>query len=185
MKDRIIKIPKIFQELHGEATTLSNILIIYFTGLVAAAIFSYQLIGQPLETWKIILFGIIIFDVAGGVVSNLSTSTNIFYHKAPNSKRVFFLLLHVLHTLGLFIVFPECLGFLVFLTLYTISSALIVNWVTNSEYQQNLAAALLVLGISIIMFFKMDVLVLYMVAPMFMIKLMLGFSVKRPAFSRL
>jgi len=62
------------------------------------------------------------------------------------------------------------------------AAALAVNAVGDRESQQNLAAFLVVAGVLGSVFFHLGVPALYSLAPLFMIKLILGFSVRRPSF---
>jgi hypothetical protein len=177
-----IQIPKVLHELHGESTRLSTLVLVYLTGLIAALLFVWQLLPAKLALWQYVLLGIIVLDIAGGVVANLSSSTNQYYQK-NRSIRMVFLLLHVLQPVGLYLVFPQYLSFFVFLTLFTLLASFGVNALRDTEHQQNLAGALLVLGICGSLWFDLEHNMLYLIAPLYMIKLILGFSVKRPSFT--
>ena len=181
MKDRIINIPKAFHELHGENSKLSSIILVYLAAIVVTSIFIVLLIPQNLPIWKYILVGLVYFDIAGGVVANLSSSTNQYYQRKKN-LRFIFLFLHILQPFALYVVFPKYLNYFVFIFLFTSSSSLIVNLIKNTEFQQNIAGFFIVVGIVISFIFNIDLIILYSVAPLFMIKLILGFSVKRPSF---
>lgn len=181
MKDREINVPKALQELHGEKSMLSTIIMVYFAGIIAASVFIFALLPLKLPVWKYILIAVLMIDIAGGVVANLSTPTNQYYQK--NRKlRIVFLSLHFIQPLVFFIIFPDFLAFFVFLFIYTIACAIIVNAFKNKELQQNIAAIFVVAGVVLTFLFKIEPIILYSVAPLFMTKLILGFSVKRPVF---
>lgn len=181
MKDKEIQITKIFHELHGEKARLSNLILVYTVGIISALIFTIYLLPLNLSLWKYILIVVLITDISCGVVANLSTSTNQYYQK--NSRlRLIFLSLHILQPLLFFIIFPELLHFFLFVFLYTISASLIVNWIKDKEFQQNIASAFVVIGTILSLVFKNDILIIYSVAPLFMTKLILGFAVRRPIF---
>jgi hypothetical protein len=67
--------------------------------------------------------------------------------------------------------------------LFTLGSAIGLNKVKDTEFQQNIASLLLGIGIALSFFFALPIPILYVFAPLFMVKLILGFSVQRPSFS--
>jgi hypothetical protein len=181
MKDRILTIPKALHEFHGEKATVTNILFVYGTGLIAAAVFICFLLPLKLPLWKYVLSALLILDIGSGLVANLSSSTNQYYQQ-HKKLRIPFLLLHVVHPILFWVVFPEMLNFFLFMALYPILSSLLVNYFKNCEFQQNMASSLVVIGILFSFMFKSDGLILYSLVPLFLIKLVLGFSVKRPDY---
>jgi hypothetical protein len=76
--EREIKIPKLFHELHGETSKISTIILVYLTGIICSAITLVSLSTYDLDVWRYILLGVIVIDIAGGVVANLSSSTNSY-----------------------------------------------------------------------------------------------------------
>jgi predicted permease len=83
MFNRLVSIPKAFHELHGEKARISHLLLVYFAGAVSAAVFIYGLWSYDLSWWKYLVAGIIMLDIGGGVVANLSTPTNRYYYGRP------------------------------------------------------------------------------------------------------
>jgi hypothetical protein len=79
-------------------------------------------------------------------------------------------------------IFSDNMAYFGFVMLYTVLAASGLNRVVDLELQQNLAAALVTLGISISFLFGLPALALYAFAPFFLIKLILGFAVQRPSF---
>ena len=174
-----INLPRIFHELHGQKTRLSTLILVYLAGVAVAGLVISQILPEKLPIWKICLVGILYVDMGGGVVANLSTSTNQFYQAKP-CLRIGFLLLHFLHP-GLFILaFPIAWSYFIVTGGLTLLSALLVNAFKDAEFQQNLAATLTLVGIAVSFFFEVPMNILYSFAPLFMIKLILGFSVRRP-----
>ncbi len=179
MSGKEIQIPKIFHELHGEKARLISIILVYTVGIISASLFTLFLLPLNLSLWKYILIAILIVDISGGVVANLSTPTNQYYQK--NSRlRFIFLSLHILQPCLFCIVFPDLLNLFLFIFLYTFSASLIVNRIKDREYQQNFASAFVVLGTILSLAFQNDILIVYAIAPLFMTKLILGFAVRRP-----
>jgi hypothetical protein len=181
MADREIKVPKVFHELHGENTRLSNIIIVYLAGILTASLIFYSLHAYNLPTWKLALISLLYFDMAGGVVANLSTSTNQYYQKNRN-LRIVFLLLHIAHPALFILVFSDYYQYFAFVGAFTLLVGLFLNSFKDIERQQNFAAFFVVIGITISFYFKVPINILYTFAPIYMTKLLLGFSVKRPSF---
>lgn len=181
MFQRELEIPGFLHELHGERASVGSIVLVYSAGLAAAAAYAWELTRTGLVPWKIILGCAVMFDVAGGVVANLSTSTNHHYRNRPGMRKVF-LLLHFLQPLALYFVFPDEGVFLGVVYVFTIASSLIVDSIRRVEVQQNTAAFLLVLGLACSMMVSPESVVVFVFAPLFMVKLITGFSVRRPSF---
>lgn len=176
-----ISLPKALHELHGERTRLSTLALVYLAGLAAAGVVAWQLLSAGLAAWQIALASLLFLDIGGGVVANLSTSTNQYYQRKPG-LRVTFLLLHILQPALLALAFSAVLPYTIFTAGFTLGTALLVNTAKDTEFQQNIAAALLTGGICLSFLFALPHPVLYAFAPLFMIKLILGFAVRRPAF---
>ena len=181
MVDQEINIPKALHELHGEKTKLTSLVLVYLAALIISGITLFQLIPLALPVWKTVLVAVVSLDVGGGVVANLSSSTNQYYQRKAN-LRIVFLALHVMHPLLLMVVFPQSTAYFVFVMVFTLGSAFLVNLLKKREFQQNVAAALLGVGVCLSFFFPLSIPFLYAFAPLFMVKLILGFSVKRPDF---
>lgn len=140
-----------------------------------------QLLPAGFPTWKYVVVGILYLDIASGAVANLSTSTNQYY-RGKTRLRIGFLLLHSLHPALFITVLPEAWPYYLFAGTFTLVSALVVNALGDAEFQQNLAALLVVTGIVVSLTFHLPQVVLFSFAPLFMIKLVLGFAVQRPEF---
>jgi hypothetical protein len=182
MKYKEIIIPKILHELHGEKTRISTLSMVYLAGLIAAGVVVYQVIPSALPIWKVILVGLLFLDIAGGVVANLSTSTNQYY-QGKTGLRLGFTLLHILHPALFIVVLPEAWPYFMFVGIFTLASVRLVNAFNDIEFQQNLAALLVVVGIAVSFTFDVPLVIFYSFAPLFMIKLILGFAVRRPALT--
>jgi hypothetical protein len=181
MLNREINVPKALHELHGEKSRLSSILLVYLTAFVVAGIALSQMIPLGLPFWKLILAVVVFLDIGGGVTANLSSSTNQYYQKKA-ALRPIFLAMHIIHPLVLWLVFPQSAAFLAFVMIFTLGSAFAVNRIKDRELQQNCAAGLTAIGLCLALLFPLSFSFLYAFAPLFMVKLILGFSVKRPNF---
>jgi hypothetical protein len=178
MNDREVIIPKFLHELHGEKTRLSNLIIVYLSGVLAASVIFYTFFRSGTELWKVLLITLLYLDIAGGVVANFSSST-IRYYSDKGVLRVYFLLTHLLHPALFIVAFHANWLYFTFTGLYTIAVSLFVNSLKEGEMQKNLATLFVTSGILISFFFKVPNYILYSFAPLFMIKLILGFSIKK------
>lgn len=181
MTFRKVRIPKFLHELHGAEARLSTILLSYGAGLAVAAIALFQLRGTDIGSLQKVLVALVLLDVAAGVIANFSSSTNQHYQQAQ-SPRKGFLLLHALHAGVLAWVFPHYWTYFLFAYLYTLAASLIVNQAQDTEWQQNLAAFFVVCGVGASIFFELNPALLYGFMPLYAVKLILGFSVRRPSF---
>lgn len=184
MLNREIKIPKVLRELHGEKATLSSLILVYLAAFAISAIALTQFIPLMLPLWKLILATVVFLDIGGGVVANLASSTNQYYQQNPK-LRLIFLATHVLQPLLLMVVFPQNTAYFVFVLIYTLGSSFFINLIKDRELQQNTAAVLVSIGICQSFLFPLPIPFLYAFAPLFMVKLMFGFSVRRPDFGKM
>ena len=183
MLEKEINIPKFLHGLHGERTTILNLLCVYIAASLVGILIILNISGLDLPLWKTILIFALYFDIAGGVVANLSISTNQYYQR-KSKGRILFIISHFVHPVLFIFLFPGNVDYYVFVGSYTIFAALIVNSLKTIENQQNLAYLFVTTGIVISLLFDLPLGTLYLFAPLFMIKLIFGFSVRRPAFTK-
>ncbi len=176
-----ITVPKLLIELHGNRTSLYTFISVYVTAIITALFLTYMIKDNELSYWKYALFFITTIDIAGGVVANLSSSTNQYYQR-NEKKRIPFILIHILQPTILYVIFPQYFNYFLFIASFTVILTLIVNAISNREIQQNTASAFLVIGIILTtMFTEINPYILAL-GIMFMIKLILGFAVRRPDY---
>jgi hypothetical protein len=173
-----IDIPKSLHELHGERTRVSTLLIVYLTALTAAAVSAWLLLRAGTPVWRTALAALIFMDVGGGVTANLSASTNRYYQDHPK-LRLPFIAMHVFHPAVLAALFPAALPYFAYAALFTLGGTFAVNAVRDGELQQNLAALLVAVSCVFSFAFAVPVPVLYAFVPLFTVKLILGFAVRR------
>ena len=176
---REIEVPKILHEIHGEKTTLLNFILTYLVGISIGLIVILSLRNNELPIWKIILVFIVYIDVAGGVISNLSSSTNQYYQKRK-ILNLLFPILHVIQPLIMLFVFPKDYKYLIFIAVYTISFSYILKLLRKAEDQQSIASVAVIFGTVISLLIPVQIQVIYSFGLLFMIKIVLGFSVRRP-----
>lgn len=176
-----ISVPGFLQILHGKETRLSTILLTYIGGLIGALIFAFGWLKSSVPLWKTAILSSVIFDICGGVIANLSSSTNQFYQK--NQKiRLIFLAVHTVQPAVFAILLPEDAYYFITVFIVTFASGLLIHFIQDTEYQQNLASFCIAGALPIFALFTLSSSVLYAFGPLYMLKLILGFSVKRPPF---
>lgn len=176
---KTIQIPHFLHEIHGEETPLLTLILVYLTGILAA-IFIFFVSPKDLVLFKKLVFAFLYFDIAGGVVANLSSSTNLFYQKSLRT-RIAYTILHFSHPAFLVFVFPSAIPYAVFTVSFALPILFLLNLVKKREFQQNIAATLLTFGVLFSFLFPLEPKILYTFAPLFMTKLILGFGVQRPS----
>ena len=181
MQNKIIRVPKYLYELHGENPDLFTLIGTYLASLISgilAIIFTYKL-GLPV--WKSILLFVLYADIAGGVISNFSFSTKDYYR--TNKRLQFpFIMMHLLHPASFILLFPDFAHYFIYVGLFTITSCLILTKIINIEIKLTTALLLLLVGILFSFSFKVPTNFLFSFAPLFMTKLIIGFSVERLNF---
>ena len=177
-----IDIPKFLHEIHGESAPLYNLLSVYCSGISVALLFSIKLYTLNVSLWNILVSAFVWFDIGGGVVANLSSPTNRFFVDKAKS-RILFLAIHIIQPGVIALLFPKDWVFFSFVYFFTILSCITIALMKSNERQQVFAGLLVALGITLaIVLFRLSIPALMLFAPLFMIKLILGFSVKRPSF---
>jgi hypothetical protein len=176
------RVAPVFRELHGDKTRLFDILAVYLTGIVTAILLLYApgvfTSESTWSSWKTILTVFLAVDIGGGVVANLSSSTNRYYQD-HQGMRLPFLGIHLLHPLLLFAVFPADWPLWAYMATTAVPGALIVNAVKHGETQQHLAASIVVMASAGVFLVPTEVAVLRLFPFLFLIKLVLGFAVRR------
>jgi hypothetical protein len=180
MRGREIAIPRAFWELHGERSTAFDLVLVYGTAVafgVLALVFAWSRVAD-LPWWKSVLLFLVAADVSGGIVANFSAATDRYYAERPGHRWVF-IFVHVVGPALLYLLFDGRLAYWVFLYVYTVAAASLVNVVQDRNRQEVAAAALLALGIVILLPLGLDVPFLAWFAPVYMIKLVSAFAVRR------
>ena len=177
----LVNVPKILQELHGENTTVLNICLVYVVGLAAAILSMLELIPKNIEVWKLVLIFILFIDIAGGVISNMTFATNQYYQKRPKLKIVF-IVAHIIQPFLLSIMFMENWHYILFVYLLTMSACIVLIQIKKSDLQRVIGSVFLIAGVfGATYLFKVDLASIMVIGILYMIKLILGFSVKKDA----
>ncbi|HNN06452.1 MAG TPA: hypothetical protein PKN56_23055 [Leptospiraceae bacterium] len=178
---RTVSVPKFLQILHGKEPRLSSIVLTYLGGLIGAAVSASGFVQSSLPLWKICILSTLMLDICGGVIANLSISTNLYYQE--NRKiRLIFLGVHIFQPAVFAVLIPENAYYFITVFLVTFSSGLLIHFIRDIEQQQNLASFCIAAALPIFALFALSSSVLYAFGPLYMLKLILGFSVRRPSF---
>lgn len=176
----IVKIPKFLHDIHGKEVGTLALIATYGAGLILATVAAIIFHRFGLETWQIIIIAILYFDIGSGVVANHTSSTNQHYQESTG-RRSLFLFLHIIHPLVLALILgPEYMPYAIFIILFTIIGAFVVNSFKSVDSQQNAAATLTVIGVSFSLLFSVEPGVIYSFGALLMVKILTGFSVDRP-----
>jgi hypothetical protein len=133
---RMVKIPKILHELHGELAPAYAIWTVYLGGTLTAVLFVLLLLNTTtgLEWWKLVISALLMLDIAGGVIANLSRSTNEYYHAPGNERlRAGFLILHIAQPALFALMFPEALLYFALVFLWTLPASYGVTRISQQE----------------------------------------------------
>jgi hypothetical protein len=180
MRRRDVTIPRAIQVLHGECATVSGLLVVYSTAAVfgvLALVFAWSRVAD-LPWWKSALLFLVAACASGGVVANFSASTDRYYARRPGLRWAF-IFVHVIGPAALYFLFDGRLAYWVFLYVYTVAAASIVNVIQERNRQEVAAASLLVLDIVILLPIGLAAPFLGWYGPVYMIKMISAFAVRR------
>jgi hypothetical protein len=182
MDERQIRIPRILHELHGEKADLLELALVYAIGAafgVLALIFAWSRVND-LAWWKALLLFLVAADVSGGVVANFTPGTDRYYAARPRLRWVF-IFIHIIEPAILFLLFDGRLAYWCFLYIFTVAGASLVNIIPDRARQEPVAAAVLVIGTVIVLPIGLATPFLAWFGPVYMLKLILAFAVRRSA----
>lgn len=175
---KTIKVPKLFHKFLGEKTTFLELIIIISFAILATlsvCLSNFNFLEQ-LSGFQTVLIVLLLIDICGGIVSNLSFHTNKYY-KERDTLRYIFLAIHI-QPLILSLILGEFWLSALLVWLYTITTSLIINSLIKHFSQRIMAGTFLTLGIAgtIILFVNLPPFVLIFLI-FYMIKLIYCFSV--------
>ncbi len=170
------KVHRLFHDLFGRETTTFDLLAIVIGSLSFAALTLILKWNGDISNFKLIILTILALDIAGGVVANFTAGTTNYYAESLR-KRYFFVLFHLLQPSILSWIFPNELQAILGVSIYTLTSSIIVLNIKKYNTQKIVAITLLHLSfmLSIRLNFSDPLTQLFM--QLFSIKLILAFSV--------
>jgi hypothetical protein len=81
MQNKKIQVHKFLFELFGRETTTFDLLAIVIGSLSFAGLMPILKWNTDISNFKLIILTILALDIAGGVVANFTTGTNIYFKK--------------------------------------------------------------------------------------------------------
>jgi hypothetical protein len=166
--------------LDGENPSISDQMLIYTTGILIGVLLvataKFQNLGW--NVWQYIIGFTLTADLVGGVISNITKSTNSFYQKS-NTLSLIFLLVHFIQPLLLTIFFGVSVSTGLFLYLFMLFSSLFVRFLCSKHYQKQTALALVTIGIIISTLYFSSPTIFSWFAGVYFLKLIYAFSVRQ------
>lgn len=159
-----------------------DVLLVYIVGVVfgvLALLFAYTRV-ESLPLSKAAILFLLAADVSGGVVACFSAGVGAFYERRPG-MRWGFIFIHCIEPGLLYLLFDGRLAYWLFLYAYTAAAASLVTIVPGRARREGAAAALVVIGIVILLPIGLSTPFLAWFGPVYMLKLILGFGVRRTA----
>lgn len=182
---RTIRVPAAFRELFGRRTTLLEMGVT----LAFSAVLSFLLLAatygewRAFAIWQAVVVIVLTVDISGGVVANLTDSTNAHYRSNARARLVF-IAIHVQPLLLAWIFAPDgpvcCLAWA-----YTVLSALLVNALAAHPAQRPIAGALAAAGICLLLLLSGDTAkIVLALLSLYMFKVIYSFAVDHGAVRR-
>jgi hypothetical protein len=181
VRDSDVRIPGPLRLIHGETAPLFDVLLVYVVGIlfgVLALVFAFTRV-EALPAWKAAILFILAADVSGGAVAGFTPGAGAYYGSRPGLRQGF-ILFHFFEPGLLFLLFGGRLAYWIFLYAFTVAAASLVTIIPGQTRQQGAAAALVVIGIVILMPIGLSTPFLAWFGPVYMLKLILGFGARRP-----
>jgi hypothetical protein len=176
LQNKKIQVHRYLAELFGRETTTFDLLAIVIGSLSFAALTLILKWNANISIIKIIMLTVLALDIAGGVVANFTNGTTNYYVESLR-KRYVFVLFHLLQPSILIWIFPNELLAILGLSIYTLTSSIVVLNIRKHYHQRIVAITLLLLSfiLSILLNYSDPLTQLFM--QLFSIKLILAFGV--------
>ena len=170
------KVHRLFHELFGRETTTFDLLAIVISSFSFAGLTLILKWNANISIIKIITLTILALDIAGGAVANFTKGTNNYYNESL-SKRYFFVFFHLIQPTILIWIFPNDFLLILGLSLFTLTSAIIVLKIKKHDMQIIVAVTLLLLSFVLSTLLNFSDLLTQLFIQLFSLKLILAFSV--------
>jgi membrane glycosyltransferase len=176
MQNYKIQVNKFLGELFGRDTTTFDLLAVIISSVSFAGLTLLVKWNADITVIKKIILTILALDIAGGVVANFTTGTNNYYAESLR-KRYLFVLFHLLQPSILIWIFPSDLLAILGVSLFTLTSSIIVLSLKKHYNQRIIAITLLLLSLILSTLLNYTDPLTKMIMQLFSIKLILAFSV--------
>lgn len=176
MQNNKIQVHKFLGELFGRETTRFDLLAVIISSVSFAGLTLLVKWNVDITVIKKIILTILALDIAGGVVANFTTGTNNYYAESLR-KKYLFVLFHLLQPSILIWIFPSELLAILGVSLFTLTSSIIVLSIKKHYNQRIIAITLLLLSFILSTLLNYTDTLTQMIMQLFSIKLILAFSV--------
>ena len=171
-----IEVHKFLRELFGRETTTFDLLAIIISSVSFAGLILMIKWNADITVIKKIILTILALDIGGGIVANFTTGTNIYYAESLR-KRYIFVLFHLLQPSILIWIFPSELIAILGVSLFTLTSSIIVLNIKKQYNQRIVAITLLLLSLILSTLLSYADQLAQIIMHFFSLKLILVFSV--------
>jgi hypothetical protein len=170
--------------IHGDTPSRNNLLLVHFAGLVFAGELLVAFASRLSWFQAAVLFALG-WDMAGGLVANVTRSTNDWYAVRPGWVGLIFVVVHIFQPGIVLLAFPQA-NPAYFLGLYAfmLVGVLLVLRFRRPALQKPLAMAWLAGGFLLFSLFPAGEAALGWFAPVYLTKLVYGFAVDHFAAER-
>ena len=173
-----ITIPKFLHEVHGEEARLTDVIMTHAFAIMATTTTLYWSMDTGFSTFKMVLLGILAYDLSGGVLANFSKGTSDHYAASAKARK-HFLLLHILQPTIMIYLFQGNDLVLAALCGYIVLGSFLVNAQKTAIQQLRLGAFISLVGISLLFIPGLELTaVQQLLLVFFMLKLPLAFAVQ-------
>ena len=171
-----IKVHWFFRELFGRETSIVDLSAIIICSVSFAGLTFLFKWNEDFSVIKKIILTILALDIGGGVVANFTSGTNDYYAESLR-KRYLFVLFHLIQPSILIWIFPFELLAILGVTLFTLTSSIIVLRLKSPNNQRIVAVTLLLLSLILSTLLNYTDPLAQLIMQFFSIKLILAFSV--------
>ncbi len=171
-----IKVHRLLRELFGLETTRFDLLAIIISAVSFAALTLILNSNSAALATKAIVLIILALDIGGGVVANFTTGTNNYYAESLQ-KRYLFVVFHLLQPSVLIWIFPNELLAILGVSIFTLTSSLIVLNIKKNYNQRIIAVTLLLLSLILSTILNYTDPLAQVIMQLFSVKIILAFSV--------
>ena len=171
-----IKVHRFYRELFGRETTGLDLLAIVIGSVSLACLTLLFNWNADFSVIKKMVLTILALDIGGGVIANFTSGTNNYYAESLR-KRYLFVLFHLVQPLLLIWIFPSELLAILGVTLFTLTSSIIVLRLKSPNNQRIVAVTLLLLSLILSTLLNYNDPLAQLIMQFFSIKLILAFSV--------
>ena len=178
-----IQIPTFLHEVHGERANPLDVILAHLFAVAVTFLTLYLSLDEGLPLIKLILLGILAYDLSGGVLANFSTGTSRHYAASAKARRNF-LLLHILQPSLMIYIYQGNDLVLALLCAFIVLGAALVNAQKEAIKQFRLGSLISLVGLTILFIPATELTnVQTMLLAFFMLKLPLAFAVNWYALS--